>query len=142
MHRRAKIPALKKVFRLTSPVGRVYKVNGAAVRKRYAPFVAGGHPLVYSYVPDGEIWLERMKGGRRDERNILAHEMTEILLMRFKDWGYDRAHNEANRVEQLLRKGTPPLAVFKRFLRKRFRRGSPEHRDELAAELTRVYEQY
>ncbi len=142
MPRRARIPALMKTFRLTTPVGRVYNVNGAAVRRRHAVVIGGGHSLVYSWVPTGEVWIERMRGGRRDERNILAHEMTEILLMRYKDWSYDRAHNEANRIEQRLRKGTPAPIVFKDFLRKRFRRGEPTRRDELAHELAAVYERY
>ncbi len=142
MGRRRAIPGLDRVFRCHSPAGAVYAVNGAAVRRRRASFVGGSHPSVDSFVPSGEIWIERMKGGKRDERNILAHEMTEILLMRFKDWGYDRAHAEANRVEQRLRKGAAPLRVFRAFLRRRFRRGDAHERDNLAHDLASTYTNY
>lgn len=137
-----KIPSAKRKFRLICPVGAVYKVDGRAVRTRHAVMVGGAHSLVYPWVPTGEIWIERMRGGRRDERNILAHEMVEILLMHFKKWSYDRAHDAANQLEQRLRKGIAPKKAFLAFLQRHFRRGDPNRRRELSAALTSAYERY
>jgi hypothetical protein len=79
--------------------------------------VEGGHGYVYPWVPRGEIWVER----DLDEAEvpfILAHEYTELRLMRDAGMSYDRAHEASSRVEFDLRK-PPTRAAFPGFGRRR-----------------------
>jgi hypothetical protein len=108
-----------KRFVIQSPVGPVFRVDGAKVRAADVDGVGGWHGLVYpKLVPKEEVWIEHMTGGAVEERYLLAHEMVEIALMRILKWGYQRAHDAANRAERKLRAGAPPLAVFTAVLRR------------------------
>jgi hypothetical protein len=132
-----------KSFRVLSPVGPVYRVNGAKVRKASIDGAAGWHGLVYpGLVPKKEIWIEKMVGGANEERFILAHEMTEILLMRVRKWKYQRAHDAANRVERALRKGSNAFLVFSRFIKRYFPRAHPDAVTRTGAELAEAYQSY
>jgi hypothetical protein len=108
-----------KSFRIHSPVGPVFRVDGAKVRAADVDGVGGWHGLVYpKLVPREEVWIEHMAGGPVEERYLLAHEMVEIALMRILKWGYQRAHDAANRAERKLRAGACPLKVFTAVLRR------------------------
>lgn len=133
---------VRKTFRLTTLVGRVYNVDGVAMRQKRALAIGGGHHLVYRWVPRNEVWIERMRGGARDERCILAHEMAEILLMRVRGWSYDRAHDAANRVEQQLRAGRDANATFARFVKRYFPRADAATVRLVASDLTRSFRDY
>ncbi len=131
-----------KEFRMLSAFGRIYTVDGARVRKKRTVFIGGGHHLIYPWVPKGEIWIERMKGGWREERFILAHELTEIVLMVWRGWSYDKAHDAANKAEHELRTGGDPRSVFQSFVGGYFPRATPEGANTVVDNLTRVFEKY
>ncbi len=80
-------------------------VDGCYVRCVYrTDYVEGGHGHVYPWVPRREIWLEH--GVAAGELPfVLAHEYTELRLMRDDGLAYDPAHAIAARVEFALREG-------------------------------------
>jgi len=106
-------PGRDKVFRLLTDVGRVYLVDGNAVRTQFPEFIGGGHPAVYRFVPKGEIWLEKRL---EDEAAYLfAHEAIEVLLMHWLRLNYKRAHDLANRLEGDLRLAIERTATSPQF---------------------------
>ena len=133
---------MDKHLKLMSPVGRVYTVDGAKVREKHTVFIGGGHHLVYPWVPRHEVWIERMRGGWREERFLLAHEMTEIVLMMVRRWPYEKAHAAANVAEQRLRAGACPDKVFIEFMGEHFPDGDPEAAVNLGSSLTQSYRKY
>ncbi len=133
----------EKSFRIQSPVGPVYRVNGAKVRKVDPDGIGGWHRAVYpTLVPGNEIWIEKLVGGANEERKILAHEMTEILLMKTRKWKYQRAHDAANRVERSLRKGRSAAKVFASFMKKHFPRALDATEIMIGTALLEAYESY
>ena len=83
---------------------RIYAVDGALVRNQvHIDFTTGGNPGRYSYVPEGEVWVERVLEPA-DMAASLLHELVETHLMQVYRQDYDTAHEEASRVETLLRK--------------------------------------
>jgi hypothetical protein len=80
-------------------------VDGGLVRGLYrTDYVEGGHGYVYPWIPKGEIWLENGVAPR-ELPFLLAHEYTELRLMRDEGLGYDAAHAIAAKVEFALREG-------------------------------------
>jgi hypothetical protein len=81
----------------------VYLVDGAEIRKTFDPhFVFGGHDLVYSYIPQNEIWLdEKMNNG--EVPYILLHEKIERDLMKAGK-NYDVAHEYATASDKEMRR--------------------------------------
>ena len=131
-----------KSFRVRSPVGPVYRVDGAKVRRKHTDFIGGGHALVYGFVPGEEVWVEKMAGGAVEERYLLAHEMVEIALMRILGWKYDRAHAAANRAERRLRKDDCPLKVFTAVLRRHMPGRYQLDVDRVALQFHKAYKGY
>lgn len=90
----------------------VFLVNGKAVRDNYRiNFSQGGHSFVYDWIPKNEIWLEK------EEENelpyILAHEYTEMILMRDYNKKYEDAHKMASKAEMHYRKQKNSVNNFK-----------------------------
>ncbi len=82
---------------------RIYAVDGAVVRDLvHVDFTTGGNPGRYSYVPEGEVWIERVLEPA-DAAASLLHELVETILMQERGLDYDRAHEEASGVETMLR---------------------------------------
>jgi hypothetical protein len=82
---------------------KVYAVDGAAVRNLvHIDFTTGGNPGRYSYVPEGEVWVERVLEPS-DAAASLLHELVETILMQEGGLDYDKAHEEASNVETMLR---------------------------------------
>ena len=79
----------------------VYKVDGSVVRNtKDVDFTNGGNPERYSYVPEGELWVE---GSNDQDRAATAlHEYTECLIMK-TGVDYDHAHDRASKVEKQFR---------------------------------------
>ena len=64
-------------------------------------FIGAGHDRRYSFVPDGQIWVEKSIKGA--ERPIFwIHELHERSLM-MQGVLYNAAHEDANRVERMCR---------------------------------------
>jgi hypothetical protein len=82
----------------------VWLIDGSLARTYYkTDYTEGGHGYVYRWVPHNEIWIE--KDLHKDEFPFMvAHEYTELRLMRDKGIEYDRAHDISSRVEYHLRK--------------------------------------
>jgi hypothetical protein len=71
---------------------RVYKVNGSFVRKDFlTDYCLGGHYLVYSWIPDYEVWLDDMQNNE-ELRYTLLHELSEIRGM-LMGLSYEEAHS-------------------------------------------------
>jgi hypothetical protein len=89
----------------------VWIVDGCLVRSMYkTDYTEGGHGYVYPWCPRHEIWIEEDLD-RAERPYILAHEYTELRLMRDQQLDYDTAHAICVRVEFDLRKG-PRRARF------------------------------
>jgi len=76
----------------------VWIVDGRLVRSAFdVDFVEGGHDYVYEFVPFDEVWIDdTVEEGERPY--VLLHELHERNLM-VKGWDYDRAHNDASKIE-------------------------------------------
>jgi hypothetical protein len=76
----------------------IWIVNGRLVRSVFdIDFADGGHDHVYEYVPQNEVWID--DDLQEKERGyILLHELHERNVMA-KGLPYEKAHNEANRLE-------------------------------------------
>jgi hypothetical protein len=86
---------------------RVYVVDGNHVRDDVSvEFVEGGHDLCYDFVPEGEIWVEKMLDAD-DQCHNTMHEIYEHTLMKHCKMSYDKAHEAANSVEELIRHMDP-----------------------------------
>ena len=92
---------MKKARWLQTPLGTAYLVDGPAVRAKHVDFIGGGHHWVYSWLPAGQIWIERSTN--QEQRLLLAHELVEVLAMKYLKVDYDRGHEIANGVEKSLR---------------------------------------
>lgn len=78
---------------------KVYLVDGVYVRNHYkTDFVDGGHGYVYDFVPKEEIWVEE-EVPTKERILVLLHEAIERYLMKYKGFGYLKAHNAATKLE-------------------------------------------
>jgi hypothetical protein len=99
---------LLRAIRAGAPIAtiagyRIYAVDGVAVRNLvHVDFTTGGNPGRYSYVPEGEVWIERVLEPA-DAAASLLHEMVETVLMQETGLDYDAGHEEASNVETMLR---------------------------------------
>jgi hypothetical protein len=115
----------------------IRSVDAELVRLLNSPdFVVGGHGYVYpSYIPKSEVWLDRDMSPQATACSLL-HELVERRLQQRLKYGYDRAHDVANGVEQQLRAhltrvGEPRHPI--RTASEWYRRWLSTHRDKLAA---------
>lgn len=77
---------------------KTWLVDGQIVRDFFCiDFTEGGHDLVYSFVPQGEIWLDN-DNNPAELKFIFLHELHERNLM-LRGWTYDRAHRNSSRLE-------------------------------------------
>lgn len=82
---------------------RVYLVDGEKVRNEIdVDFTMGGNFARYSYVPEGEIWLDEALNDF-DRRATLAHELHETRLM-LDGMSYDKAHDKSSAIERKWRR--------------------------------------
>ncbi len=80
----------------------VWIVDGRLVRSVFdVDFTEGGHDHVYEFVPPDEVWIDNDLGDA-ERPYVLLHELHERNLMA-KGWEYDRAHDDASRIESLCR---------------------------------------
>ncbi len=81
----------------------VVMVDGKVLRQYLDPeFIFGGHHLVYSYIPEKEIWLDTHMDPA-EVPYILLHEKVEFDLMT-KGKSYDVAHEFATAADKELRR--------------------------------------
>lgn len=81
----------------------VFLVDGGKIRDKIdVDFALGGNSARYSYVPEGELWVENT-GSKKDVANTTIHEDREEGLMR-RGQTYDQAHGTASREEEGRRK--------------------------------------
>lgn len=84
-------------------------INGCLVRTFiYQEFTHGGHDRIYSFVPEGEIWID--DSTHPEEREyIILHEIHERNLM-LKGMHYEKAHMSASKVENMCIKNPGKLS--------------------------------
>lgn len=131
--------AFSKVLKVKAAFCSVYRVNGPAIRgtKAGTDWIGGGHSLCgYRFIPEREVWIEDM-GSTKEERYLLGHELVEIVLMAFKGWNYERAHQVATKAEYRLRRGVSASQVITSFLTEH----GVNHRN-LARDLTGILKAY
>jgi hypothetical protein len=88
----------ERLWKRLKPGLQVWVVNSRLVRSAFdLDFVAGGHDLVYDYVPAKEVWIDN-DTTEAERPFILLHELHERRRMA-KGWTYERAHASANRIE-------------------------------------------
>ena len=76
----------------------VYLVDGRLVRSNFdVNFTEGGHDLVYTYVPQNEVWLDNDLSNQ-ELPFVLLHELFERSLMA-KGLTYPQAHRHASKLE-------------------------------------------
>ena len=87
----------------------VYLVDGPWVRLHYnMDFNAGGHDLVYDFIPRKQIWID--SSIERAERPFaLLHELHERKLIETQGLSYNDAHTQANELEHTFRKNSSGL---------------------------------
>lgn len=94
----------------TSPSGLpVMAVDGNFVRhKFYNDFVAGGNHERYKWVPEGEIWVDKVTTSDPNTlQGTIIHEDKELGLMK-KGMSYEKAHPIANKHEMAFEKQVNP----------------------------------
>ena len=86
----------------------VWIVDGRLVRSVFdVDFTEGGHDHVYEFVPGNEVWIDNDVSDA-ERPYILLHELHERNLMA-KGWDYDRAHDDASRIELRCRRDPQEL---------------------------------
>jgi hypothetical protein len=76
----------------------VWVVDGRLVRSGFdIDFTAGGHDHVYTFVPEGEVWIDDATD-EKERGYLLLHELHERNLMAAGE-PYSSAHADASRVE-------------------------------------------
>lgn len=89
----------------------VWLVDGKLTRSLFfIDFTEGGHDLVYSFMPQSEVWLDNDLA-RQERPFILLHELYERWLMT-KGLTYSQAHKKASRLEWQCRYSSEKLNKF------------------------------
>lgn len=112
---------IRRQFVLMGPDNlKIFRVDGTPMRRIDADAIGGVHGYCYVWMSKDEIWMEKMKDGRKEEAFLLAHEMVEVLMMKYLGWGYAKAHAKATDIERVLREGAPSAWVFSLFVMRYF----------------------
>lgn len=82
---------------------KVYRVDGADVRKGNIKFALGGHSYVYQDIPENEIWVEDLASDKMDFVMNATHELIERFLQKTLGYEYDQAHSIATVAEKKIR---------------------------------------
>lgn len=95
----------KKLIGILWDGTKVFEVDGEYVRDNleHTEFWGGAHHYEDDYVPENEIWVEKMKEERKDNPPIGVHEIFEWFQMKYLGTDYDHAHDKANSVEKIIR---------------------------------------
>lgn len=98
----------EKIHEYSSDDIHVYLVYGEYVRDIYlVGYSEGGHDLVYSFIPRGEVWIEEVLHPS-ERKFIILHELHERYLMsEGKD--YPHAHKGATIIEDHFRENPDGL---------------------------------
>lgn len=93
------------LFKTAGVMPRIRFVDGGKVRDNLSTeFVLGGHHYRYNFIPEDEIWIERLIADDQDRLAIIAHEIIERALMKSRGMKYDAAHETANKFEIAMRR--------------------------------------
>jgi hypothetical protein len=94
----------KKPITAVNNFMKVFLIDGFWVRNKYnVDFVEGGHGLIYGFIPEDEVWIDKYIDVNEQEY-VIAHELIEKSLMtKDPSLSYGDAHEAANVVEQELR---------------------------------------
>lgn len=84
-------------------------VDGPTVRRNHVDFTMGCHWVQCSYIPRGQVWIEKHMTCI-DKQATQLHELYEVDKM-LQGWSYNKAHAAANRLEQAWRRKHRKCAV-------------------------------
>ena len=91
----------------------MFLVNGEFLRNHVdSDFVQGGNPERYSWIPEGEIWIDETTP-TEELPYVALHECDEANLMHSHHEGYEKAHDQAQRVEDKYRHENLPGEMAK-----------------------------
>ena len=77
----------------------IFLVNGLYVRNRLCvDYTMGGHPYVYSFIPENEMWIDNSLP-KKDIAIVIQHELTEYNYMKYENMSYYDAHTKASQEE-------------------------------------------
>lgn len=83
---------------------KVFLVHGNYVRDNINDeFIGGGHGMQDEEIPKDEIWVEHTEEPA-DIKELLVHEITEYIFMKYQNESYDKAHEIANSIEDTIRR--------------------------------------
>lgn len=90
---------------------RIWIVDGPHIRMNVEPdFIAGGHHLRYSWIPEGEVWIDSsISADDAEVAFTIHHEVVEHGLMLHQGKTYEDAHAMALESEQAARKKAAAL---------------------------------
>jgi hypothetical protein len=97
---------IKQIY--INPLGRIGEFKIWAVYGDYvmlifdADFVIAGNGYAKKYIPENEVWLDRMVA-KDDISFVIIHEITEACMMRDLGYSYEKAHRMANEIEYQMR---------------------------------------
>ena len=98
----------EKLDKYSSDTVHVWLVYGEFVRDFYlVGYAEGGHDLVYSFIPKGEVWIEEVLHPS-EQRFIILHELHERYLMS-QGKNYPHAHAGAVVIEDRFRENPEGL---------------------------------
>lgn len=93
------------LFKTAGILPKIKFVDGGAVRNEFSnEFALGGHYYRYKFIPEDEIWIERVVSDEQDRLAIIAHEIIERSIMKSRGMKYDAAHETANKFEVKMRR--------------------------------------
>ncbi len=80
-----------------------YVVDGDNIRNTItSEFTAGGNWLRWDFIPEGEIWVEKVQS-EDNKVKTLVHEFVEVLVWMLEECDYDEAHSVAVQFEDMIR---------------------------------------
>jgi hypothetical protein len=99
-------PEVPKEFLFDYKGYKVFDVDGNYVRNNIdIDFNGGGNPSRYQYVPDDELWIEKLSNNvETDIMGYTVHEYVECERMKNMGETYEVAHDKASQIEKKVRK--------------------------------------
>jgi len=99
----------KKLIVTTKDGVKIYSVDGTHVRNEKGTgfdidFTMGGHAYIYpNYIPEDEVWIDEDMDNE-DKYTTIIHELIERKEMKNRHIPYNKAHDDASKKEERIRR--------------------------------------
>lgn len=137
----------KKLVAKLNDIVTIYTVDGDKIRnakgkgtKDCVDCMLGSHHFADHWIPKKELWIERMLGGKEEEKKNLLHELVELILMEFKHGSYEHCHEIAKEFERRYRHGESINELMDEFFKKYAK--DNDKMDKLKKEVIKLYKEY